>query len=148
MKLVEQLDNDFKSALKSKDAEKLSILRLVRSSIKNLEIQKQGTASDEDVVEILSREVKQHNESIDANKTAKRDDEVKRLEAEVALLKTYLPEEMSSDELKDVVEGAIAEINAEGMGDMGKVMGKVMPKLKGRADGDEVNQMVKDLLSK
>ncbi|MBU2575992.1 GatB/YqeY domain-containing protein [Patescibacteria group bacterium] len=146
MKLVEKLDNDFKSALKNKDAEKLSIFRLVRSSIKNLEISKHGEASDEDVIEILQREIKQHKESIDANKTAKRKDEVNRLQAEVELLQPYLPEGISSDELKDVVECAIAEIQAVDVSDMGKVMGKVMPQVKGRTTGDEVNQMVRNLL--
>jgi len=146
MKLVEKLDNDFKLALKNRDAKKLSIFRLVRSNIKNLEISKQGEASDEDVVEILQREIKQHKESIEANKIAKRTEEVLRLEEENHLLETYLPEQISSDELKDVIEGAIAEIDLSDASDMGKIMGKVMPKVKGRATGDVVNQMVRDLL--
>jgi len=146
MKLVEKLDNDFKLALKNRDAKKLSIFRLVRSNIKNLEISKQGEASDEDVIEILQREIKQHKESIEANKIAKRTEEVLRLEEENHLLETYLPEQISSDELKDVIEGAIAEIDLSDASDMGKIMGKVMPKVKGRATGDVVNQMVRDLL--
>ncbi|PIQ78444.1 MAG: glutamyl-tRNA amidotransferase [Parcubacteria group bacterium CG11_big_fil_rev_8_21_14_0_20_41_14] len=148
MKLVETLDTEFKSALKNKDAEKLSILRLVRSNIKNLEIEKQAEASDEDVVEILQREIKQHNESIEANKTANRAEEIARLEKEVAFLKQYLPEQLSSSELKDVIEDAITDTQAENMSDMGKVMGKVMSQVKGRTTGDAVNQMVRDLLSK
>ncbi|MAG29203.1 glutamyl-tRNA amidotransferase [bacterium] len=147
MSLSEQLDSDFKESLKNKEAEKLSILRLVRSSIKNLEITKQAEASDEDIIEILQREVKQHKESIEANVKANRDDEVKRLQSEVELLKQYLPEELSSGELKDVIEGAISETQASGVSDVGKVMGKVMGKVKGRASGDEVGQMVRDLLS-
>jgi hypothetical protein len=147
MSLAEQLDTDFKEALKGKVAEKLSILRMVRSNIKNLEITKQASASDEDIVEILQREVKQHGESIEANEKAGREEEVKRLQEEVLLLKTYLPPELSNSELKDVVEGAIAEINATTVSDLGKVMGKVMGQVKGRASGDEVGQMVKDLLS-
>lgn len=148
MGLVENLDNDFKSSLKNKDAKRTSILRLVRSSIKNLEIEKQAEASDEDVIVILQREIKQHKESIDANIKAGRQEEVARLLEESDFLKTYLPEQLSSDELKDVVELAISETKAEGISDLGKVMGNIMPKVKGRTTGDAVGQMARDLLSK
>lgn len=144
--MVEQLDDDFKRALKARDVETLSVLRLVRSSIKNLEIAKQGAASDEDVVEILQREIKQHKESIEANVKAGRDQEVARLEREAELLLKYLPAQLSSNELKDAVLDAIAETNAAGMSDMGKVMGRVMREVKGRATGDAVGQMVRELL--
>jgi len=146
--LCEKMDADFKDALKNKNAEKLSILRLIRSSVKNFEIQKQASASDEDVVEILQREIKQHKESILANEKAGRPEEVKRLQEEIDFLKTYLPKQLSQDELKDVVEGAITETQASGMSDIGKVMGKIMPQVKGRASGDEIGQMVRDILSK
>ena len=147
MGLNAQLDTDFKNALKSKDAEKLLVLRMVRSNIKNLEIEKLAPASDEDVVEILQREVKQHKESIDANIKADRKAEVKRLETEVDLLKTYLPTDLTSIELKDEIERAISETKASSVSDLGKVMGNVMAKVKGRASGDEVGQIVRDLLS-
>ncbi len=148
MSLVEQLDTDFKQALKAREAGRLSCLRLVRSSIKNLEIAKQGTASDEDVVAILQREIKQHKESIEANEQAGRPDEVARLQQEVELLSAYLPVPLSSDELKDVIAGAIVATNAEGLADVGKVMGTVMPQVRGRATGDAVGQMVRELLGK
>ncbi|MBI2636907.1 MAG: GatB/YqeY domain-containing protein [Parcubacteria group bacterium] len=147
MSLLEQLDTDFKRALKAREAERLSVLRLVRSSIKNLEIAKQGNASDEDVVEILQREIKQHKESIAANVLAGRSEEVARLQREVAVLSAYLPKQLSSDELKDVIESVIAETSAEGLSDVGKVMGRVMPQVKGRASGDAVGQMVRELLA-
>lgn len=146
MSLAEQLDIDFKQALKSRDAERLSVFRLVRSSIKNFEIEKHGTASDEDVVAILAREIKQYRESIEANEKAARPEEVARLQKEVALLSAYLPPQLSSDELKDVVRAALAETGAESLADVGKVMGRVMPKVRGRASGDEVGQMVRELL--
>ena len=148
MSLVEQLDTDFKQAMKAREAGRLSILRLVRSSIKNLEIAKQGAASDEDVVAILQREIKQHRESIEANEKAGRPDAVARLQQEVELLSAYLPAPLSSDELKGVVAGAIAATNAEGLADVGKVMGTVMPQVKGRVTGDAVGQMVRELLGK
>ena len=147
MSLVTQLDNDFKTALKSKDAEKLSILRLVRGAIKNLEIKKQGEASEEDVVEILQREIKQHKESIEAFEKAERKEEVKRLKQESDFLQNYLPDQLTIEEIKDAVEKAIEETQSSNMQDMGKVMGNVMQKVKGRAGGDEVGTMVKDILS-
>ncbi|MEK7189002.1 MAG: GatB/YqeY domain-containing protein [Patescibacteria group bacterium] len=146
MSLVEQLDTDFKQALKSRDAEKLSVLRLVRSSIKNFEIEKHGIASDEDVVAILGREIKQHRESVEANEKAERPEEVRRLQEEIGFLSLYLPPQLSSDELKDVVVAALAETGAESLEDMGKVMGRVMPQVRGRASGDEVGRQVRELL--
>lgn len=147
MSLVERLDNDFKSALKAKEADKLSILRLVRSAIKNLEISKQAAAGDEDVIAILQREIKQHKETIDGFKKAGRSEDVVKQEAEVSLLRAYLPPALSLDELKDVVAKAIDSTGASSLSDLGKVMGQVMSQVKGRATGDEVGQMVRDLLS-
>jgi len=146
MRLVEKLDLDFKTALKTKNAKTLSILRLVRSAIKNLEIERQGAASDEDAVEILQRELKQHKESLDAFKKANRPEQTAKQEEEILILQEYLPEKLSHEELKDVIERVIEETNASGPGDLGKVMGAVMPQVKGRADGDAVGQMVRDLL--
>ena len=148
MDLAEKLDQDFKDALKNKDASRLSIMRLVRSAIKNFEIAKQGKASDEDIVEILQREIKQHKETIAALESAGRSEDLKKQEAEVALLKTYLPAQLSPGELKDFVEEAISSTAAAGISDLGKVMGAVMPRVKGRATGDVVGQMARELLSK
>lgn len=148
MSLTERLDNDFKEALRTKDADKLSLLRLVRSAVKNLEINKQASASDEDIIEILQREIKQHKETIDSLKKAGRSEAVEKQELEVTLLKSYLPPALSVDELKDVISQAISSTAATGMADIGKVMGFVMPKVKGRATGDEVGQMVRELLEK
>ena len=144
--LVERLDNDFKAALKAKEANKLSVLRLVRSAIKNLEISKQAAAGDEDIIAILQREIKQHKETIESLKKANRGADIAGQEAEVALLQTYLPPALSLDELKDVVTKAIGLTGASSISDMGKVMGQVMSQVKGRATGDEVGQMVRDLL--
>ena len=146
MSLVEQLDANFKQALKSRDAHTLSILRLIRSAVKNFEIAKRGAASDEDVIEILQRELKQHKESLAAFAKAGRDSEVEKQKREIAVIENYLPERLTSEALKDVVERVIEETNASSMQDMGKVMGMLMPKVKGRADGDTVGQMVGELL--
>lgn len=148
MELAEKLDQDFKDALKNKDAARLSIMRLVRSGIKNFEIAKQGKASSEDIIAILQREIKQHKETIAALQKAGRAEDLKKQEEEVAVLKSYLPAQLSQDELKDFVEEAIASTAAAGLSDLGKVMGKVMPQVKGRATGDEVGQMAREILSK
>lgn len=148
MALAEKLDNDFKQALRAHDAARLSLLRLVRSAVKNLEIAKQAGASDDDIVEIIQREIKQHRETKDGFAKAGRSDEAAAQEAEIEILKSYLPPALSADELKDVVEQVIEVTGAAGISDLGKVMGKVMPQVRGRATGDEVGQMVRDLLSK
>ena len=106
MSLLEKLDNDFKEALKAQAAEKLLVLRLVRSAIKNFEIAKQASASDQDVVAILQREIKQHRETIEGFKKAGRGEEVAKQEAEISLLQAYLPPQLSADELKEVIEKA------------------------------------------
>ncbi len=146
MALAERLDNDFKAALKAKEHARLSILRLVRSAVKNVEIEKHGPASDEDIIAILQREIKQHRETIDALRAAGRESEVVAQEAEIATLQSYLPPQLSSGELRDAVARAIAETNADSLKDVGKVMGAVMPKVAGRAAGDEVGQMVREIL--
>ena len=148
MSLLEKLDADFKEALKSKNADKLSLLRLIRSAVKNFEIAKQAGASDEDVVEILQREIKQHRETVAGFQKAGRPEEVAKQEAEIAVLQSYLPPALSSTELKDVIDKAIEATQAQGLGDIGKVMGAVMPQVKGRATGDEVGGMVREILEK
>ena len=145
---MERLDNDFKAALKAKEADKLSVLRLVRSAIKNLEISKQAAAGDEDIIAILQREIKQHKETIESLKKAGRSEDVAKQEAEVSTLQAYLPPALSLDELKDVITKAIDSTGASSISDMGKVMGQVMSQVKGRATGDDVGQMVRELLAK
>ncbi len=148
MHLVEKLDSDFKEALKSKDSERLSILRLVRTAIKNLEIEKQAEASDEDVIAVIQREVKQHKESIDAFEKAGRAEEVARLQAENTLLETYLPEQLGEDALVSIVEQVIADTQATSMKDMGKVMGAVMSQVHGQTTGDVVKEVVQKTLAR
>ena len=148
MSLLEKLDNDFKEALKTRNAEKLSVLRLVRSAIKNLEIAKLSGASDEDVIELLQREIKQHRETVAGFRQANRPEEAAKQEAEITLLQSYLPPALSATELKDVIAKTIDALGAVGLGDLGRVMGSVMPQVKGRTTGDEVGQMVRELLEK
>lgn len=102
--------------------------------------------SDEEEITVISREAKQHKESITEFKAADRDDLVEQQEAELSILQEYLPKQLSEDEINQVVSDAIKQVNASNMSDFGKVMGAVMPKVKGKADGNLVNQAVKSQL--
>lgn len=145
--MSEKLDNDFKAVQKARAAEKLSLLRLVRSAVKNLEIAKGAAASDEDIIALIQREIKQHRETIVGFAAAGRTDDIDRQEAEIAWLQAYLPPALTDVELKELVEQAIADTGAQGPGDIGKVMGAVMPQVRGRAAGDTVGQIVRELLA-
>lgn len=147
MSLSEKLDADFKAAQKGREAEKLSLLRLVRSAIKNLEIAKQAAASDEDIIALIQREIKQHRETIAGLASAGRTKDIARQETEVAWLQSYLPPALTDAELKGLVEQAIVDTAAGGPADLGKVMGAVMPQVRGRVNGEAVGQMARELLA-
>lgn len=149
MSLKAQLMDDMKAAMKAKEAgkQKLAVIRMVRSAIRQAEID--GTKKDlddNDIIGIISKEVKMRKDSIEEFKQGGREDLVKQTEDEIAVLMPYLPKQMSEDEVRELVKEAIAATGATTHKDMGKVMGKLMPKVKGRADGKMVNSIVKELL--
>ncbi|MEB3100693.1 GatB/YqeY domain-containing protein [Ferviditalea candida] len=146
MSLSERLNEDMKQAMKSQDKFRLSVIRMVRSSVKNLEIDERRTLSDDEVIGILKRELKQRKESLQEFANAGRDDLAETAKAEIAIISEYLPEQLSEGEIKQLVEQTIQEIGASSKSDMGKVMGALMPKLNGRADGKTVNQIVQQFL--
>ncbi|MEV2463522.1 GatB/YqeY domain-containing protein [Paenibacillus larvae] len=146
MSLSERLNEDMKQAMKSQDKFKLSVIRMVKASIKNLEIDQHKTLDDNEVLDVLSREIKQRKDSLQEFKQAGRDDLVQKLEAEIAILMEYMPQQLSEDEIKVIVQQTIQEVGATSKADMGKVMGALMPKVKGRADGKLVNQLVQQSL--
>lgn len=146
MSLKEELLTDMKEAMKEGDKQKLSVIRMARAAIKNMEIEDRKDLSDEEVIEVLAKEVKQRRESIEEYKKAGQEETVKDLKKEIEILNKYLPEQLSKEELVDLVEETIEEVGADDMSDMGKVMGAIMPKVKGRADGSEVNKLVRDRL--
>lgn len=146
MSLSERLNEDMKQAMKSQDKFKLSVIRMVKASIKNLEIDQHKTLDDNEVLDVLSREIKQRKDSLQEFKQAGRDDLVQKLEAEVAILMEYMPQQLSEEEIKVIVQQTIQEVGATSKADMGKVMGALMPKVKGRADGKLVNQLVQQSL--
>ena len=149
MSLKDKLTADMKDAMKAREAGKLrlSVIRLVRGAIRQQEIDGQKELSDEDVLGVISKEVKQRRDSIEDFKKGGRDDLVAEAEAEIAVLMEYLPQQLSEDEVRSFVKEAIAASGAASPKDMGKVMKEFMPKVKGRADGKLVNGIVKELLA-
>jgi uncharacterized protein YqeY len=145
--LKQKLSDDLKAAMKSGDTVKRSTLRMLMSDINNAEIAKKAPLGDSDVLGVIAKEVKQHQESIVAFKEGNRPDLVEKEEVEMAILQEYLPEQMSRDDIIAEVRQVIADIGAQGPGDKGKVMQQLMPKMKGRADGKEINEIVTELLS-
>jgi len=146
MKLSETLNEDLKNALKEKNEIKVSAIRQIKAYITNTEIKKGKTLSDEEICEVIFSLVKAHNESIESFKAGNRPDLVEKEERELAVLKKYLPEQLSEDELINIINETIKEVGAVSGKDIGKVMGKLMPKVKGRADGAKVKMMVTGLL--
>ena len=147
MSILNQLNEDMKTAMRAKEREKLTTIRMIKASIQNEEIKKGEELNDEEILTILSREKKQRLESYAEFEKAGREDLTEKLEAELEIVNQYLPEQLSDEEVRSVVKETIEEVSAESMQDMGSVMSNVMPKLQGRADGSQVNAMVRELLS-
>ncbi|MUV39593.1 uncharacterized protein JNUCC1_03471 [Lentibacillus sp. JNUCC-1] len=143
MTLLEELNQDMKQAMKDKDKEKLSVIRMVKASLQNEAINTgKDSLSKEEELTILSRELKQRKDSLQEFKNAGRDDLVEKLDKEIQILTKYMPEQLSPEELDLMVQQTIEEVNATSPKDMGKVMSAIMPKTKGKADGALVNQLV------
>lgn len=149
MSIKDQLMADMKQAMKDREAGKLALatIRMVRASIKKFEIDNQTELDDDGVLQILMKEVKMRQDSLEEFKKANRAELVAQAEGEIAILKKYLPEALSDEELKAIVAETIAEVGATSPKDMGKVMPKVMAKTKGRADGKRINAIVRELLN-
>ncbi|MFP4660700.1 MAG: GatB/YqeY domain-containing protein [Halanaerobiales bacterium] len=145
--LKERLLEDMKEAMKSKNKQKLSVIRMARAAIKNVEIDKRKDLEDNEVIEVLAKEVKQRRDSIKEYEKAGKEDIVVDLNKEIEILSDYLPEQLTEDELEVLVNESIEELGASSMADMGKVMGTIMPRVKGRADGNIVNTLVRQKLS-
>ncbi len=144
--LKQKLKDDLKQALKGGDKLKRSVIRLVMAAIKNAEIARRAALDDADILGIIAKEVRQRHESIDAFKLGNRQDLVVQEEAELAILQQYLPQPMSREEIVAAARQVIEEVGAQGLGDKGKVMPKLIAQLKGRADGREINAVVTELL--
>ncbi|MBN8236678.1 GatB/YqeY domain-containing protein [Halobacillus kuroshimensis] len=148
MTITDRLTQDMKTAMKARDKEKLSTIRMVRASMQNEAIKLgKDSLSEEEALTVLSREVKQRNDSLHEFKEAGRDDLVEGLEREIEILQVYMPKQLTDEELEQIVNETIEEVGAASKSDMGKVMSAIMPKVKGRADGSQVNKFVLQQLS-
>jgi uncharacterized protein YqeY len=147
----ESFDKDLKEALKSRDELKISVIRMIKASLKNKSIEKMGTLTDDDILSVLSSLAKQRRESIEQFSAGGRIDLAEKEKKELEIIQTYLPKQLSPQELDTIILSAIKECNAElsnnMANDMGKVMKIVAPKTKGAADGKIVSQRVRELLS-
>jgi uncharacterized protein YqeY len=146
MSLKEQLTADMKEAMKSHDKDRLAVIRMVRGAIRQQEIDGQKDLSDEDVIAVMSKEIKMRKDSIEEFKKGGREDLIAKTQAEIDVLMPYMPAQLSEDEVRELVKAAVAETGAATPKDMGKVMGVLMPKVKGRADGKLVNTLVRSML--
>jgi uncharacterized protein YqeY len=147
MSLRERLNEELKSAMKEKDVLKLSVIRMIRSSVKNREIELQHELDEREITEIISTLGKQRRESIRLFKEADRKDLVDKEEQELALLLDFLPQQLTRAEIEALVVKAIDECSAQGSKDMGKVMKALMPAVTGKADGKVVSDVVKEKLA-
>lgn len=146
MDIKEKLGAEYKAAMKAGEKLKISTVRILISEIRNAEIAKRGELTDEEILEVVSREARKRREAIEEFGKAGRQDLVEREERELSVIKEYMPEQLSPEEVRRMAEEAVREVGATSPGDMGKVMGKLMPRLKGKADGRQVNQMVREML--
>lgn len=142
MTLEERISEDMKAAMKARDEEKLSTIRLLRAAIKNTVIARGKELSDEDVTEIVAREIKQRRDSLPEFERGNRPELVEKLKREIDTLLVYLPKQLTEDEVREIVRAAVAQVNPQGPKDMGKVMSAVMPQVKGKADGNLVRNLV------
>ncbi|SHF00229.1 hypothetical protein SAMN02745249_01600 [Atopostipes suicloacalis DSM 15692] len=147
MSVSDQLNQDMKAAMKAKEKDRLTTIRMIKAAFQNEEIAKGRELTPDEEITILSREKKQRMDSYEEFAKAGRDDLVKNLEKELEVVDQYLPEQLSDDEVRSIVKETIDEVGAESMKDMGKVMTNIMPKVAGAADGSKINQMVKEELS-
>lgn len=147
MKLIEQIQEDLKRSMKAKDGNRVSVLRLLLSSIRNREIEKRDVLDDDEVLAEITSSAKRRRESMEAFKEGDRMDLVEKEEAELVILQEYLPELLSPDEIRNVVQEVVEAVSATTASDLGKVMKELMPRLGGKADGKLVNEIVREVLS-
>lgn len=143
MSLKEKLQEDLKSSMKNKDTIRKSVITLVRAAIKQIEVDQRVELDDVAVMDIISKQLKQRNDSLAEFKKAGREDLIEETKSEIQVLKEYLPQQLSEEELEKIVIETIAEVGATSMKDMGKIMATIKPKTAGRADGRKINELVK-----
>lgn len=147
MSLKEKLAEDLKSAMKEKDIVRKNAVQMIRAGVLQVEKDNKVTLDDDGVLDVISKQLKQRRDSLPDYEKSGREDLISQLNAEIAVLMEYLPEQLSEEELRQIVADAVAATGAQSLKDMGKIMAAVMPKTKGRADGKMINNIARELLS-
>ena len=145
--MLEKLKDDLKQAMRDKDILKRDTIRLIMSGIKQIEVDQRREVTEEDVIKLIQKGVKQREDAINFAKDGGREDLVEQNQAEIDILSSYLPKQLSDEELKEAIKQIIQKVEATSMKEMGKVMGVATKELSGKADGKRINQVVKELLS-
>lgn len=148
MSLRNQIPEDLKNALREKKTLELSVLRMLQAAIRNREIDNREELSDQQVIQVVSSEVKKRRDAAEEFSKVNREDAAEREKREIDVLMKYLPEQLSEDEITEKVKSAILQSNASSIKDLGAVMKIVMPELKGKADGKIINKIVREELEK
>ena len=147
MSLKDQINTDIKEAMKAKENAKRDALRLLSSAFKQIEVDERKELSDDDVIKIIQKQIKQRNDSITQYQTAGRDDLIEKELSEIAFYEPYLPKQLSDEELTTAIKAIITQVEATTMKDIGKVMGIASKELAGKVDGKRINECAKALLS-
>lgn len=147
MSLLQQLKTDMITAMKDRDKETLGVVRMLKASVQNAQIEAGHDLTPDEEVVVMSREYKQRKESLAEFEKAGRQDLVDKTNNELKVVEKYMPKQLSAADVEKIVKETVQQVNAGSMKDFGKVMGAVMPKVKGQADGKVVNQTVKKILS-
>ena len=147
MSLKERLADDLKSAMKDKNVVRKNVVQMVRAGVLQIEKDKKVTLDDEGVLDVIAKQLKQRKDSLPDYEKSGREDLIATLKAEMDVLMEYLPAQLTKEELEVIVREAVEKTGASSMKDMGKIMAEVMPKTKGRADGKEINTIVRNLLN-
>ncbi|QAA22836.1 GatB/YqeY domain-containing protein [Sporolactobacillus terrae] len=147
MSLVDRLTTDMKQAMRARDKENLSVIRMIKTSLQNESIKLGKPLSDDEALAVLTRELKQRKDSLQEFKNAGRQDLVDEVTSEIAIVQKYMPEQFSEEKVEAIIDETISEVGAASKADIGKVMKAIMPKVKARADGGMVNKIVRSKLS-
>ncbi len=147
MNLLDRLTVDMKEAMKNKEKQRLSVIRMVKSALQNEAIKLQKELTEDEALTVLNRELKQRKDSLHEFEKANREDLAESVREEVVILTAYMPKQLSEEEVAAIVQETIQEIGATSKADMGKVMSAIMPKVKGKTDGSVVNRLVQQFLS-
>ena len=146
-KMVEKLDKDMIEAMKSKDKDKLTVIRMVKASLKQEQIDHKKEINDDLLIDVVNRQIKMRKDSISEFEKGNRTDLIEKTQAEIDILMNYLPEQLSKEEVNKIIDEIFAEVNPTGQKDMGKVMQQATAKLKGKADMKDVSTIIRERLN-